>query len=91
MLGADELPRVAETLAAVGEIERGGVTGKKRDECFDSNSFSLSPVKGRVGVAWLFFYLLQPGALELGPLVAAAQTRPRLGRVIVIQLRKIRI
>lgn len=68
MLGADELPRVAETLAAVGEIERGGVT-----------------VKGRVGVAGLLFYLLQPGALELGPLVAAAQTRPRLGRVIVIQ------
>ena len=28
VLGADELPRVAETLAAVGEIERGGVTEK---------------------------------------------------------------
>ena len=45
-----------------------------------------SPVEGGLGVAGLLLDLLQPGALELGPRVAAAQPRPGLGRVIVIQL-----
>lgn len=68
VLGADELPRVAQTLPTVGKIERGRVA-----------------VKGRVSVAGLLFYLLQPGALQLGPGVAAAQPGPGLGRVIVIK------
>ena len=46
----------------------------------------MSPVKGRVRVAGLLFYLLQPGALQLWPNVAAAQPGSGLGRVIVIKL-----
>ena len=46
----------------------------------------MSPVKGRVRVAGLLFYLLQPGALQLRTRVAAAQPGAGLGRVIVIKL-----
>jgi len=68
VLGADELPAVAEALPAVRQVERTRVA-----------------VEGGLGVAGLLLDLLQPGALELGPRVAAAQPGPGLGRVIVIQ------
>ena len=45
-----------------------------------------SPVEGGLGVAGLLLDLLQPGALELGPRVAAAQPGPGLGRVVIVQL-----
>ena len=45
-----------------------------------------SPVEGRLCVAGLLLDLLQPGALQLGPRVAAAQPGPGLGRVVIIQL-----
>ena len=55
-------------------------------DCRREGGGVASPVEGGLGVAGLLLDLLQPGALELGPRVAAAQPGPRLGRVIVIQL-----
>ena len=45
-----------------------------------------SPVEGGLCVAGLLLNLLQPGALQLGPRVTAAQPGPGLGRVVIIQL-----
>ena len=99
VLGADELPAVAQALAAVGKVERRGVAAIKHIaiESKFPNHFSvlkakgqhvqfLLPVEGRVCVAGLLLDLLQPGALELWAGVAAAEPRAGVGRVRVIQL-----
>ena len=45
-----------------------------------------SPVEGGLCVAGLLLDLLQPGALQLGPRVTAAQPGPGLGWVVIVQL-----
>ena len=55
-------------------------------ECRREGGGVGSPVEGGLCVAGLLLDLLQPGALQLGPRVAAAQPGPGLGWVVIIQL-----
>ena len=85
VLGADELPGVAEALAPVGQVEGRGVT--ESQDVNDLNpGLEYRPVEGGVRVAGLLLDLLQPGALELRSRVTATEPTARLGGVLVIQL-----
>ena len=85
VLGADELPGVAEALAPVGQVEGRGVT-ESQDVNELNSGLEHRPVEGGVRVAGLLLDLFQPGALELRSRVAAAEPTARLGGVLVIQL-----
>ena len=85
VLGADELPGVAEALAPVGQVEGRGVT-ESQDVNELNSGLEHRPVEGGVRVAGLLLDLLQPGALQLRPRVAAAQSGPGLSWVVIIQL-----
>ena len=55
-------------------------------ECRKEVGGVSSPVESGLCVAGLLLDLLQPGALQLGPRVAAAQPGPGLGWVVIVQL-----